>query len=79
MKLGYVWWVFHRLIRICPVYWGAGGKWGDKFHCGLDCGVHNCQEFQESLFFSSVSRVVRATWAGLEVSLLDETGLWPAN
>ena len=26
-----------------------------------------------------MSRVVRATWAGLEVSLLDEPGLWPAN
>ena len=67
------------MIRIRPVYWGAGWKWADEFHCWLDCGVHNCQDFQESLFFSSVSRVVRATWAGLEVSLLDERGLWPAN
>ena len=33
----------------------------------------------ESLLLSSVSPVVRATWAGLEVSLLDERGLWPAN
>ena len=36
-------------------------------------------EFKESLLLSSVSSVVRATWAGLEVSLLDERGLWPAN
>ena len=36
-------------------------------------------EFKESLLLSTVSRVVRATWAGLEVSLLDEPGLWPAN
>jgi len=43
------------------------------------CGVHNCQEFKASLLLSSVSPVVRATWAGLEVSLLDERGLWPAN
>ena len=49
------------------------------FHCWLVCGGQYTQEFQESLFFSSVSRVVRATWAGLEVSLLDERGLWPAN
>ena len=36
-------------------------------------------EFKESLLLSTVSRVVRATWAGLEVSLLDEPGLWPGN
>ena len=36
-------------------------------------------EFKESLLLSTVSRVVRATWAGLEVSLLDERVLWPAN
>ena len=36
-------------------------------------------EFKESLLLSTVSRVVRATWAGLEVSLLDERGLWPGN
>ena len=28
---------------------------------------------------TSVSPVMRAPWAGLEVSLLDERGLWPAN
>ena len=43
------------------------------------CGVHSCQEFKESLLLNSVSPVVRATWAGLKVSLLDERGLWPAN
>ena len=43
------------------------------------CGVHSFQEFKESLLLSSVSSVVRAPWAGLEVSLLDERGLWPAN
>ena len=32
-----------------------------------------------SLFLSSVGPEGRATWAGLEVSLLDERGLWPGN
>ena len=32
-----------------------------------------------SLFLSFTSLVVSATTAGLEVSLLDERGLWPAN
>ena len=79
MKLGYVSWLLPRLIRIRPVYWGAWWKWGDSFHYWLDCGVHNCQEFQQSLFFSSVSRVVKAICAGLEVSLLEDRGLWPGN
>jgi len=33
----------------------------------------------ESLFFSSVSTVVGAKSAGLEVSLLEEKGFCPAN
>ena len=29
MKLGYIWWVFYRLIRISSANWGAGWKWAD--------------------------------------------------
>ena len=54
------------------------GSGETSFTAGLFVG-YTVVEFKESLLLSTVSRVVRDTWAGLEVSLLDERGLWPAN
>ena len=78
MKLGYVWWVFHRLISINLSNGVLDGSGVTSSTAGLFVG-YTVVEFKESLLLSTVSRMVRATWAGLEVSLLDERVLWPAN
>ena len=59
MKLGYVWWVFHRLISINLSNGVLDGSGLTSSTAGLFVG-YTVVEFKESLLLSSVSPVVRA-------------------